>query len=42
MIDIETDKQFEANEKTNVVTIGKWTYYQNTHIINTPAWACHF
>ena len=42
MLDIEMDKRFEANEKTNVVTIGKWTFYQNTHIINTPAWACHF
>lgn len=42
MIDIETDSHFASSEKTNVVTIGKWTYYQNTHIKNTPAWARYF
>ena len=42
MIDIEEDKRFEASEKTNVVNIGMWTYYQNTHIKDSPAWACYF
>jgi len=42
MLDIEEDNRFEANEKTNVVTIGKWTYYQNTHMKCAPAWACYF
>lgn len=42
MIDIEEDSHFEANNKTNVVTIGGWTYYQNTHMKGAPAWACYF
>ena len=42
MKEIEEDKRFEANEKTNIVTIGKWTYYQNTHIKSAPAWCCYF
>ena len=42
MLDIEEDSRYEASEKTNVVTIGKWTYYQNTHLKNAPAWACYF
>ena len=42
MIDIEEDPRFEASEKTNVVSIGEWTYYQNTHMKGAPAWACYF
>ena len=42
MIDIEEVSPFEANKKTNVVTIGEWTYYQNTHMRGAPAWACYF
>ena len=42
MIDIEEDPRFEASEKTNVVNIGMWTYYQNTHMKGVPAWACYF
>ena len=42
MIDIEEDKRFEASEKTNVVNIGMWTYYQNIHMKDAPAWACYF
>ena len=42
MLDIEEDSRFEASEKTNVVSIGKWTYYQNIHIKGAPAWACYF
>ena len=42
MLDIEEDKRFEASEETNVVSIGKWTYYQNIHIKGAPAWACYF
>lgn len=42
MIDIEEDPRFEANEKTNVVNIGMWTYYQNIHMKDAPAWACYF
>ena len=42
MIDIETDERFASSEKTNIVTIGKWVYYQNTHIKSTPAWARYF
>lgn len=42
MSDIEEDKRFEASEKTNVVTIGKWVYYQNIHMKDAPAWACFF
>ena len=37
MIDIEEDKRFEASEKTNVVNIGMWTYYQNIHMKDAPA-----
>lgn len=39
---IEEDERFEANEKTDIVSIGDWTYYQNTYIKGSPAWACHF
>lgn len=42
MLDIEEDSRYEASEKTNVVSIGKWTYYQNIHIKGAPAWACSF
>ena len=42
MIDIEEDKRFEASEKTNVVNIGMWIYYQNIHRKDAPAWACYF
>lgn len=42
MSDIEDDERFEASEKTNVVTIGEWAYYQNTHMKGAPAWACYF
>ena len=42
MLDIEEDSRYEASEKTNVVSIGKWTYYQNIHIKGAPAWACYF
>ena len=42
MIDIEEDPRFEASDKTNVVNIGGWTYYQNTHMKGAPAWACYF
>ena len=42
MIDIEEDPRFEASEKTNVVNIGMWTYYQNVHMKGAPAWACYF
>lgn len=42
MLDIEEDKRFEASEETNVVSIGKWTYYQNVHIKGAPAWVCYF
>lgn len=42
MIDIEEDERFAANEKTNIVSIGKWTYYQNVHIKGAPAWAYYF
>ena len=42
MLDIEEDSRYEASEKTKVVSIGKWTYYQNIHIKGAPAWACYF
>ena len=42
MIDIEKDSRYEASEKTDIVSIGKWTYYQNVHIKGAPAWACYF
>lgn len=42
MIDIEEDPRFEASDKTNVVNIGGWAYYQNTHMKGAPAWACYF
>ena len=32
MLDIEEDSRYEASEKTKVVSIGEWTYYQNIHI----------
>ena len=42
MIDIEEDPRFEASEKTDIVSIGEWTYYQNTYMKGAPAWACYF
>jgi hypothetical protein len=42
MLDIEEDSRYEASEKTKVVSIGEWTYYQNIHIKGAPAWACYF
>lgn len=39
---IENDPRYTASEKTNIVTMGKWTYYQNTHFSGTPAWCCYF
>ena len=42
MIDIEDDERFVASEKTDIVSIGNWTYYQNNHIKGSPAWACYF
>jgi hypothetical protein len=42
MIDIENDERFVASEKTDIVSIGNWTYYQNNYIKGSPAWACYF
>ena len=32
----------EVSEGANVVNIGGWTYYQNTHMKGAPAWVCYF
>jgi len=42
MIDIENDERFVASEKTDIVSIGNWTYYQNNYMKGSPAWACYF